>query len=205
MRKVLKWLLPIAGLWIIGLGFNMMFRPLTSLVTFSFFVGFGILFTGISEVSSYIGTEKEKRSGMFLASGILAILFGTWILFGRGAYAITIILPFIFAAWVLSSSVARIVDAVSTGVKGKVWELVLGILSTIASFMLLFNPFLSARFVGLIIGAMLIAHGCGTIELFMQLRRADKISKDDAKRLKARIEQAEQEEMLSEKGSDLDA
>ena len=177
MRKVLKWLLPIAGLWIISLGFSMMFNPLTSLVTISLIAGFGILFTGISEITSYIGTEKEKRSGMFLASGILATLFGIWILFGHGMYAIAIILPFIFAVWVLSSSITRIVDVVSNGVKGKVWELILGILSTIASFSLLFNPFLSARIVGLLVGVMMIIYGCGTIELFAQLRRKDKMDK----------------------------
>jgi uncharacterized membrane protein HdeD (DUF308 family) len=186
--KILKWLLPIAGLGIIALGVVAIFTPLATLVTMAVLFGIGIALSGISEIAAFISAEKENRTGMTLASGILSTLLGIWMIFGSGMYAITVVLPFIFAAWVMASGITRIVHAVSKKQevladgtiiirnerKIKKGGLFLGALAVIFGFILMFNPLMSAQIVSWIIGVVLISHGFGTIVLFFGLRKLGK-------------------------------
>ncbi|MCL2382081.1 MAG: DUF308 domain-containing protein [Treponema sp.] len=179
MRKAFKWLLPAAGLGIIALGVATIFTPIAGIVVLAIFFGIAMLVSGISEIVSFAGAEKSSRSGMLLASGILSTLFGIWVMFGRGIYAIAIILPFIFAVWVMASGITRIVDSVSRkpeGSKMRTGALVIGILTSLSGFALLFNPILSAGIVAFIVPFMLIFHGIGTIQLFFLLLKAEKQS-----------------------------
>ena len=180
MKKVLRWLLPLAGLWIIGLGIVSIFTPLASLVTMAamlMFFGFGMVFSGVSEIASFIGAGKGNRAGMMLASGIITTLFGIWVISGRGIYALAVILPFIFAAWIMSSGITRISGAMpsrSETNKFRFFQFVLGLITTMTGFAMMFNPFLSASVMLWIMPIMLISYGMGTIELFFRLRKADK-------------------------------
>jgi len=187
--KILTWFLLIAGIWVIGLGITALFRPLDGLAAIGIFFGIGILFSGISEIASFCGSRKGNRSGMMLACGIMSTLFGIWVIFGRGTDLITYILLFAFAAWVMASGIVRIVDAISQkpviansggmaaiAYEGKIntWGLLLGIFATIAGFALLFNPFMSARIVTLVLSIMFISFGVGSIQLFFHLRKLEK-------------------------------
>jgi len=187
--KALKWFLLLSGLWIIGLGITSLIRPLDGLAAIVIFFGIGILISGISEIGSFCGAGKGNRSGMMLASGIMSTLFGIWVIFGRGTDVITYILLFVFAAWVMASGIARIVDAVykkpilvnSGGAaviaydgKINIWGLVLGILATIAGFSLMFNPFMSARIITIVMAFMFITYGIGSIQFFFHLRKLEK-------------------------------
>jgi len=179
MKKTFKWLLPIAGLGIIVLGVATIFTPFANIIVLAIFFGIAMLVSGISEIASFAGAEKGNRSGMLLASGILSALLGIWVMFGRGMYAIAIILPFIFAVWVMASGITRIVDSVSgksEESKIKKWALILGILTSLSGFALLFNPILSAGIIAFILSFMLISHGIGTIQLFFLLLKAEKQS-----------------------------
>jgi len=187
--KALKWFLLLSGIWTIGLGITAFFRPLDGLAALGIFFGIGILISGISEIASFIGAEKGSRTGMMLASGIMSTLFGIWVIFGRGTDVIIYILLFVFAAWVMASGIARIVDAVSKkpviansggaaviAYEGKIniWGLILGILSTFAGFALMFNPFMSARIITFVMAFMFISFGIGSIQLFFHLRKLEK-------------------------------
>jgi uncharacterized membrane protein HdeD (DUF308 family) len=180
MRKLLRWLLPLAGLWIIGLGIVTIFNPLANLATMAFLLimfGVGMIFSGISEVIGFIGAGKGNRTGMMLASGLLTTLFGVWMIFGRGLAGLAIILPFIFAAWVMSSGITRIVESMphkADGRKFRFLQFVFGLITAVTGFAMLFNPFLSASVMLWIMPIMLISYGMGTIELFFRLRKADK-------------------------------
>ena len=176
MTKNFKWLLPIAGLLVIVLGFLTMFRPLAGIVALALFFGIAMLVSGVSEIASYCGQEKGNRSGMMLASGILSTLVGIWVVFRGGTYAVVVIMPYIFAAWVMASGIMRIADSVTRKseydrIKG--WELAFGILSTLLGFSLMFNPLFSAAMVSLVMAFTMIAHGIGTIELFFRLRNTE--------------------------------
>lgn len=177
MTKGFKWLLPIAGLGIITLGVITMVRPLAGIVALAIFFGIGMLASGISEIASYCGQEKGNRSGMMLASGILSTLVGIWVVFRGGTYAVAVIMPYIFATWVMASGITRIADAVTRksehdGIKG--WQLALGILATLLGFSLMFNPLFSTAMVSFTMAFTLIAHGVGTIELFFRIRKMEK-------------------------------
>jgi len=180
MKKLLRWLLPLAGLWIIALGVVTIFNPLSRLVIMAgmlMFFGIGMVFSGISEVISFFGAGKGNRSGMMIASGLLSTLFGIWVISGRGLYGLALILPFVFAAWVMSSGITRIVGSMpsrSETSKFRFWQFLLGALTTLAGFSLLFNPFMSTAMIAFIMPIMLISYGMGTIELFFRLRRAEK-------------------------------
>jgi len=154
-----------------------MFRPLAGMVTLALFFGIAMLASGISEIAAYRGQEKGNRSGMMLASGILSLLAGIWVVFRGGTYAVVVIMPYIFAVWVMVAGITRIADAVTQksendGIKG--WQLVFGILEALLGFALLFNPLFSAAIVSFTMGIAIVAHGIGTIELFFRLRKAEK-------------------------------
>ena len=179
MKKLLRWLLPLAGMWIIGLGIATIFNPLANLATMAFLLlmfGFGMIFSGIAEVIGFIGAGKGNRTGMMLASGLLTTLFGVWMIFGRGLAGLALILPFIFAAWVMSSGITRISESMPHKADGKRFrflQFILGLITAATGFAMLFNPFLSASVMLWIMPIMLISYGMGTIELFFRLRRIE--------------------------------
>jgi len=182
IMKIFRWLLPLAGLWIIALGIFTIFTPFGSLVAMAAMLimfGIGMIFSGISEVISFFTAGKGNRSGLMIVSGIISVLFGVWVISGRGLYALAIILPFIFAAWVMSSGITRIVGSMpskSETSKFRFWQFILGAITTLSGFSLLFNPFMSAAVISFILPIMLISYGLGTIELFFRLRKMEKQS-----------------------------
>jgi len=179
MKKSFKWLLLLAGLGVIALGISVLFTPFANLIRLVMFFGIALLFSGVSEIASFISGKKTQRSGMMLASGIITALTGIWIVFGRGMYVIGILLPFIFAIWVMSSGITRIVDAISPRRVGegiKVWELAFGIIAALGGFALLFNPYMAAGLASLTISVVLIAYGVGSIELFIRTMKWERSS-----------------------------
>jgi len=182
MKKSLKWLLLIAGLGIIALGISTLTTPFANLITLVIFFGIAMLVSGVSEIASFISGRRRQRSGMMLTSGIITTLLGIWVIFGRGIYVLSILLPFIFAIWVMTTGITRIVDAISRRAgepKIKVWELVFGIIASLGGFALLFNPLMAASLAGFTVSIMLIAYGVGSIEQFIRIMKAEKQTKED--------------------------
>lgn len=176
-----KWFMLISGVLIAILGISMLFTPLANLVTLALFIGIAMLISGISEIVSFCCEEIGQRSGWMLASGIITTLLGIWTFFGRGSAALIAILPFIFAVWVMSSSIMRIVGSVSLKSEGfSQWSLLLalGIIGTILGFILLFSPVLSSTIIALSIAFMLIVHGINNIIIFFRMNNlGNKIKK----------------------------
>ena len=167
-----KWLVLISGVLIAILGISMLFTPLENLVTLALFIGIAMLVSGISEIVSFCGEEKGQRSGWMLASGIITTLLGIWTFFGRGTAALIAILPFIFAVWVMTSSIMRIGGSValkSEGFSQWGWLLAFGIVGTILGFILLFTPVLSSAIIAFSIAFMLIVHGVNNIIIFFRM------------------------------------
>ena len=185
MKKILRWLLLLAGAWIMVLGVVSIFRPLANLATMVamlVFFGIGMIFSGVSEIISFIAAGKGNRVGMMLASGVITTFFGVWLIAGRGLTYIAIILPFIFAAWIMSSGITRIAGAIpqkALGTKFRFLQFSLGAITTLAGFAMLFNPFMTARVMLFILPTMLIAYGLGTIELFFLLRKESRVVVED--------------------------
>lgn len=172
--KSMKWLLLISGILILILGITMLFTPLENLITLAIFIGISMLISGISEIISFCNEEKGNRSGWMLASGILSTLFGIWTIFGSGTNALIVFIPFIFAVWVLSSSIMRIVGSISLKSEGSPvwgWLLAFGILGAVFGFLLLFSPVLSGVIISISIALILISHGVDNILIFFRLNK----------------------------------
>ena len=88
-----------------------------------------------------------------------------------------------FAAWVMTAGVMRIVDAVSrNNDKGKIkiGGLLFGVLGTAVGFSLLFNPMMSALIVARMIAFLMVIHGFGTISLFFHFRKQPSDTENNA-------------------------
>jgi len=171
-----KWLLLISGALIVILGTTMLFHryPWDNLITLAIFIGISMLIAGISEISSFFNSGKEDRSGLLLACGILSILFGAWTVFGPGDLKVAAVLPIIFAVWVMTSGIMRIIASVSSRSHGsKMWIgiVVLGVLEGVFGFVLLFHPMLTALILSFTLAFMLIFYGMNNIMLFFHLNR----------------------------------
>ena len=180
--KGLIWLLPVSGLAIIAMGVVMFFTPLQNLIAAALVFGIFMLASGVMDIVAYFGKEKDNRSGAALGGGLLSILFGGWMLFGRGMVAAAVAMPFIFAAWVMASSVIRIIDAFSRKSedgKIKIWVAILGALGVIFGFVLLFNPMMTYLIASIMLASMVVIHGVGTIALFFRLRKQDAKSESE--------------------------
>jgi len=202
--KLLRWFMPIAGLLAIGLGIVSLFRPLTSLTTIAIFFGISVLSSGISEIVSFCGAGKGNRSGWTLTAGILSVIFGLWATIGIGMYAIARFIPFIFAGWIMTLGIERIADAIArkhienadggTAYKRSInkWGLFFGILILLSSVILMFNPFMSARLVSIMLSILLVTYGVNTIELFIRFKKAEiterNAKKAEEKAMAAKIE-----------------
>lgn len=172
--QAMKWLMLISGILIVILGIAMLFTPLQNLVVIAIFIGISMLISGMSEIASFCSEEKGHRSGWMLASGILTALFAVWVLFGSGSEALASTFPFIFAAWVMSSGVMRIVGSISVKSEGSNlwgWILAFGILGMALGFLLLFSPLLSAIIISCSIGFMLVSYGIDSIIIFFRIKR----------------------------------
>jgi uncharacterized membrane protein HdeD (DUF308 family) len=172
--KSMKWLMLLSGIMIVILGITMLFTPLKNLVTLAIFISISMLISGISEIASFYNEEKVHRSGWMLASGILTTLFAVWALFGHGIETLTTMIPFVFAVWVMSSGVMRLVGAVSLRSEGSIlwgWILAFGVLGTAFGFLLLFSPVLSEMIISYSIGFMLISYGIDNIIIFFRLKK----------------------------------
>lgn len=172
-----KWLMLVSGLLIAILGITMLFTPLENLITLAVFIGISMLISGISEIVNFFSEDKDYRSGWLLTSGILSTLFGLWTVIGSGTSALVSLMPFIFAVWVMSSGILRIVGSITlkdVGEKQWGWLLAFGILGTILGFILLFSPLLSAVIVAYTIAFMLISHGLNDIVIFFRMNALSK-------------------------------
>lgn len=168
-----KWFMLISGILIVILGIMMLFTPLDGLMTLALFVGISMLLSGVSEIISFCSEGKGGRSGWLLVSGILSTLFGLWTMFGRGTAALVSVIPFIFAVWVMSSGITRIVGSISLKSDGFAqwgWLLGFGIIQAVLGFLLLFSPVLSAAIVGITLAIMLITHGADNIVIFFRMK-----------------------------------
>ncbi len=170
----MRWLLLIAGILLVAMGIGMLFTPLSNLLSLALFISLAMLVSGISEIFSYFGEAKAHRSGWILASGILTALFGCWLLFGRGMASLTIVLPFLFAAWVTSAGIMRAMGSFTLKDLGSHdwgWVLALGILEAILGFVLLFHPMYSVVVAGTLLAVIFLCYGFSNIAMFFSLTR----------------------------------
>lgn len=175
--KMAKWLLLITGILVTILGISMLFTPFANIISLAILIGIVMLLSGISELLSFFVIDREYRSGWILASGAISSLFGVWLLFGKGLQNLAIMIPFVFAGWVIAAGVTRAIGSFSlkaAGVKNWGWMLVLGILNALMGALLMYSPWLSALLISNLIAFAFISHGINSIADFFSLNKIGK-------------------------------
>ncbi|HHU89427.1 MAG TPA: hypothetical protein GXZ22_00015 [Clostridiaceae bacterium] len=175
--KSIKWLLLLSGVLIVLLGITMLFTPLGNLVTLTVFIVISMLVSGVSEIASFF-RKKNHRNGWMQVSGIATVLFAVWALLEQEAEVLVVLLPFIFAVWVMSSGVMRIAGSICIKSDDSdlwKWILTFNILSIVLGFLLLFSPILSEAIISFFIGVMLISYGLNNIIIFFRLKKISRL------------------------------
>lgn len=178
--KTMRWLLLLSGILWILLGVTTILTPAATLVSLALFISLMMLLSGITEVFAYFADEPVFRSGWLLAGGILSVLLGLWLLIGQGYEALAVMIPFVFAAWVVSAGITRAVGAFSLKAAEYAnwgWVLALGILEALLGFLLLYSPLLSLLLTTTLITVLFFSRGISNITVFATLTRARKALK----------------------------
>lgn len=172
--KSVKWLMLISGILIVLLGIIMLFTPLQNLAALAVFIGIAMLVSGVSEIISFFSAERFERSGWALTSGIITTILSLWIIFGRGSEMLLALFPIVFALWIITSGIIRIIGSRSLkadGFSNWVWTLVFGILGIVLGVVLLFSPWLSSMVIACTVAVMLISYGADNIMIFFHMNK----------------------------------
>ncbi|MCL2702104.1 MAG: DUF308 domain-containing protein [Defluviitaleaceae bacterium] len=172
--KAIKWLLLLTGTMVAILGITLIFTPFENFSALGVYIGLAMIFTGISEMASFFGKEKGKRTYAMPANGAVSVLLGTWIVFGSGIDMISLVLPFAFTVWIMSASIPRIINALSHRKKGSpwwVWLFGFGVLGIAFGFLILFHRQLAAFVVVYSLAFMFITHGINSVTIFFRLNK----------------------------------
>lgn len=177
-KKVKKaidyWYIPLlVGLLFVGIGIWCFITPLAAYLTLAFIFSVSFLGSGIFEIIFALSNRKKIDNwGWTLASGILGFVVGILLIINP-LISITI-LPLYVGFVILFRSIMAIViafDLKSYGVLDWGNLLVLGILGTIFSFVLLWNPIFAGLSIVYYTAFALIALGIFYIYFAFKLKR----------------------------------
>ncbi len=180
--KWMRWLLLISGILLVALGVSTLFTG-GALLSLAMFICVAVMLSGLSEIGFYCTSDTRDRSGWVLAGGILSVLLGLWLLIGSGYAALAMAIPFVFAMWVLSAGIMRIVGSFQLkgdGASDWGWVLLLGILETLCGFMMVFQPIMTTMLSSILVAALFISHGVGNIMMFSGITRLKNLLKGRA-------------------------
>lgn len=175
--NVFRWLKLVSGILFLLVGFSMFSTPAENLVALSLILCVTPIVNGILAIIGYFSTSKIYRSTLQIVYGILTILLGIWLLSSGGVIAVITMLPFIFALWVIVSSVITAVESIELkqwGVKDWVVSLILGIIGFLLGLAMIFDPIRSAITLSLSLAIMLVYRGIVDIVMFFAIRKMKK-------------------------------
>lgn len=171
--KLHNWLMFICGVIVFIFGILVFTMPSLTVTAVGIFAGIGILIEGISRIIHFFKDKKsEIPSGLILFGGIIDLVFGLIILLNLQATALVLCL--LVGVWFLFVSIMRIVASFEMKKAGmQYWWLilVLGILSTILSFFVIWNPLLGAVLIVINVAIVLISSGLMIIAEAFSVRR----------------------------------
>jgi uncharacterized membrane protein HdeD (DUF308 family) len=191
-NSVKHWYLTlIIGIIFLGVGIVVFFTPLESYLALSIIFSVAFLLTGLLEIAFSISNRNELEGwGWHLALGIVTLLVGI-MLVGNPAISM-VTLPFFVGFVVLFRSIM----AISTSLELRNYYIMdwgylfgLGILGTIFSFMLLFNPSFAGLSLVIWTGLALVLIGIFSIYLSLKLKKLKDIPKTISAELKSKWNQ----------------
>lgn len=170
MKKFFNYFFLGIGILMTVFGFWLIFNPRTSLSIVVTLMGIVMLLNGVSELISYFGERKAWNvSVWYFLDGLLSTIFGLMVLFNNQIGKNFLIL--LFAIWILSSAIFRILLAVSSkDVNNWLIVLIIGILGLIVGMISLFNSIFVSVTVAVVLGGFFIFQGitCMTLSSFFR-------------------------------------
>lgn len=181
VKDVIKhWYIPLlVGVFFVVVSVFAFMSPIGSLITLSILFALSFIFGGLSEVLfSIVNRERLDNWGWTLAFGIITFIVGI-LLLSNPALSITT-LAFYIGFLILFRSISAIgfaMDIKKYGNKNWLGLLILGILGSIFSFVLIWNPVFAGLSVIMLISLSFLSAGLFSIVLAFQLRKLHKSSK----------------------------
>lgn len=174
--KSLRWFNLFGGILLVILGIMAFATPVANLAAISIAICIIVIIYGIFLIAAYGSFPKEFRSGWMLVMGILSIVLGIWMLSSGGIEALSETLPYVFAIWLLVSSLSLIASSIElkdAKVSGWVWQLILGIIGVVLGFILMFDPITSALTLSFTLAYIFLFKGISDIVVFFTTRNID--------------------------------
>lgn len=138
--------------------------PDVTVLVLALLLGILLLLSGMM----LLGLGAAARSPWLLVLGVLALVAAVICFVHPGAGVFAILLG--CALWFLLNGVADIAAAMS-GVAGRAWWAVLGVLSIVAAVIMISSPGVAVVTVAIIVGISFLIRGIGQIALALYLRR----------------------------------
>lgn len=159
------WVILIQGILMVLLGFYIFKNPKEVIAGISIWFGLIIMIIGIVGIIGWIISSSEERSLGSLFWSFVTALFGLLVL--MNLFAAMKVVTVIFGIWVVLTGINLLSSGWSIRKNNFMgWLLVIvGILSVIAGFMMIFNMGLGAEGVATILGLQVLLTGIGLILL----------------------------------------
>ena len=163
--KTVRILNIVAGILLIAAGIYCLCNEDVAVLSAGLMLGIFMLAAGIAEIVVFAGTSGVLiGSGWLLLDGVLTVIMSLFLLFNQWFTMLS--LPFLFTLWLLFSGVSQCVssfDLRALGVRAWGWILAVGILLTLAGFICLMDPWVSAAAVGVTVGLVFLLEGISAI------------------------------------------
>ena len=192
IKEVIKhWYIPLlVGIFFVIVSIVAFTSPESSLLTLSILFALSFLLGGISEVVFSITNKSQLENwGWSLAFGLITAIVG-FLLLIQPIVSLAI-MAFYIGFVILFRSVGAIsfaIDIKRYGSKNWGGLLVLGVLGTLFSFVLIWNPVFAGLSIVILIALSFLLTGMFSIFFALQLRKLHKNSKVISERLKERYE-----------------
>ena len=159
MQKI-RWNFYITGGILILLGVLSFFYPLEAIMTVGFFIGLGLVASGLNYFSGFYFFGLKR----FIALGLLDLISGVIMIAQPGLSAF--FMPFVIGLWLLLTGVSRVCAAFWLGgaeVSGWWYILINGLALIIFAFLMFAAPLISSISLMMILSGVLIASGVSVI------------------------------------------
>lgn len=159
MKRLSLW----SGILALLIGIFLFVHPFTTTAMIGWIIALLVFMSGITSLLMY--TNSVERSFWYLLQSILSIIFGI-ILLSSSAMALSSAVITIAAYWILISGILRLIGGFQmrrAGFYDANRFLSSAVLAILLGLFLLFNPALSAIFIGRLTGLLLMAVGVSGI------------------------------------------
>ena len=196
MTKLLK-----SSIWssiaLIILGFLLIFYSEVTILSISYVIGGILIAIGAIALIKYISNiNKDIKNEIDIVYGIGTIILGIIVI--SSPKAIASIIPFVLGVLIVINSTAKIDYSFKLRKnKNNLWisTLIVALVALVCGVLLIFNPFAGAEFITKIIGIILVVYAVldiiSTIRISKELKETFGKAKEDKKKLKDSIPEAE--------------